>query len=211
MLNIELFGYKCGMTQFFAEDGTAIPVSVIKFYKNYIVDIKKEHGNKLRVKIAACPIKKKHTTKPLEGTYKKIGIENLKYTKEFITKDTYFDNYKVGDIIPISLLNKNNKINITGISKGKGFAGVIKRHNFKSQKASHGNSLSHRVPGSIGQCQDPGKVFKGKKMSGRLGGKRVTTKNISIIKTYNDIDAILLKGSIPGFIGNKIILKQIIQ
>ena len=211
MLAIELFAYKCGMTQFFTDTGLAMPVSVIKLYKNYIIDIKIKNKDNLTVKIAACPVKSKTLPKSLIGIYNKLNIENLKYIKEFTTNKGTLKDYKIGDVISISLLQDNDTVNITGVSKGKGFAGVVKRHNFKTQNATHGNSLSHRAPGSIGQCQDPGKVFKGKKMAGRLGAEKTTIKNLSIIKIYSDINVILLKGSTPGFTGSKIILKKIVK
>lgn len=211
MLAIEVFAYKCGMTQFFTPTGIALPVSVIKVYDNYIIDIKEKEKDILNVKIAACHAKSKSLSKSIIGLYKKIGIENLKYIKEFTVKKEYLNGYNVGDIIPVSLFHENDILNIIGTSKGKGFAGTVKRHNFSMQRATHGNSLSHRVPGSIGQCQDPGKVFKGKKMSGRLGGENTTIKNISIVKVYNDMNVILLKGGTPGFTGNKIILKKLVK
>ena len=158
-----------------------------------------------------CPVKSKTLPKSLIGIYNKLNIENLKYIKEFTTNKDTLKDYKIGDVISISLLQDNDTVNITGVSKGKGFAGVVKRHNFKTQNATHGNSLSHRAPGSIGQCQDPGKVFKGKKMAGRLGAEKTTIKNLSIIKIYSDINVILLKGSTPGFTGSKIILKKIVK
>lgn len=208
MKGLGVFGYKCGMTTFFTENGKAIPVTVIKLYKNYILEKKDINEHQCKLKIAACSIKNKKLSNSIQKIFKNLNIENLKYIKEFYVNKNLIKEYNVGNILNINLFNKNDKLNITSISKGKGFSGVIKRHNFSAQRASHGNSLSHRVPGSIGQCQDPGKVFKGKKMAGRLGGKNVTIKNINIINIYNNDNILLLKGSIPGPTGNKIIINK---
>lgn len=207
-MGINLIAYKCGMTRFFTQEGISIPVTVIKLYKNYITEIKELNNEELSIKISACSVNEKKIKKPIKGFYKKAGINGCKYIKNLIIKKKEIEEYKKEKILPISIFKKDEIINVTGISKGKGFAGTIKRHNFKSQKNSHGNSLSHRVPGSIGQCQTPGKVFKGKKMSGRMGNKNVTIKNVKIINIYNDLKAILVKGAIPGANGGKIILKK---
>lgn len=207
-MGIKLIAYKCGMTRFFTPEGLSIPVTVIKIYNNYIIDIKKINEIHSSVKISACSTKEKNMTKSIKGLYKKAGISVCKYIKNFLIKNDEIKDYEKGKIISISKLNQNDIIDITGTSKGKGFAGTIKRHNFRSQKASHGNSLSHRVPGSIGQCQTPGRVFKGKKMAGRLGNEKVTVKNIKIINIYKELNTILIKGSIPGANGKKIVLKK---
>ncbi|HIH2763467.1 MAG TPA: 50S ribosomal protein L3 [Candidatus Azoamicus sp.] len=207
-MGFEIIAYKCGMTRFFTTEGFSIPVTVIKIYNNYIMNIKKLNETYSSVKIYACTIKEKKTTKAIKGIYKKAGISACKYMKNFLIKNEEIKGYEEGKNIPISILNNAEIIDITAKSKGKGFAGAIKRHNFRSQKASHGNSLSHRAPGSIGQCQTPGKVFKGKKMAGRLGYTNITIKNIKIINIYNDLNAILVKGSIPGANGGKVILKK---
>lgn len=207
-MGFKLIAYKCGMTRFFTSEGLSIPVTVIKIYSNYIMNIKKINNDYSSVKISACTIKEKQTTKSIKGIYEKTGINVCKYMKNFLIKNKDIEGYEKGKSIPISIFNTADIIDITATSKGKGFAGTIKRHNFKSQKASHGNSLSHRAPGSIGQCQTPGKVFKGKKMAGRLGNSNITIKNIKIINIYNELNAILVKGSIPGANGGKVILKK---
>ena len=208
MNGLGIFAYKCGMTRFFTETGVSIPVTAVKVYKNYLLEIKHTTNTSCRIKIAACPVKKKHIQNSVIGFYKKYGLENLKYLNEFCVKKDSVKNYPIGTELSINIFNVAQKLNVIGISKGKGFAGVIKRHNFNSQRATHGTSLVHRAPGSIGQCQDPGKVFKGKKMAGRLGCDKITLKNISIINIYYDLNVILLKGSIPGYPGTKIILKK---
>lgn len=131
--------------------------------------------------------------------------------KEFRIKEELASNYFIGKELDIDLFNSIKQIDVCSISKGKGFSGVIKRHNFSSQRTTHGNSLSHRVPGSIGQCQFPGRVFIGKKMPGRLGGKRTTVKNLDVIKIYKDKNVILVKGAVPGFVGSNVFLKAIVN
>lgn len=208
MNGLGVFAYKCGMTRFFTDTGISIPVTVVKLYKNYLLEIKNKTATHCSIKIAACPIKKKHISISLEGFYKKLGFENLKYLNEFYIKKDHIKKYEVGAELPITIFEQFEKLNVIGITKGKGFAGVIKKHNFNAQRATHGNSLSHRAPGSIGQCQDPGKVFKGKKMAGRLGCDKMTLKNISIINIYTNLNVLLLKGALPGYPGNKLILKK---
>lgn len=195
------------MTSFFTSDGVSYPVTAVKIYTNYVVDVKSFDSNVSSIKISAGVVNKKRVVKSIVGFYSKIGIECLKYMIECKVYTDKFG-YSIGDILPLSFFNVSDKIDVIGLSKGRGFAGVIKRHNFKSQGASHGNSLSHRVPGSIGQCQTPGRVFKGKKMPGRMGNTRVTSKNISIVNIYSDLSVILLKGSIPGATGSKVVLRK---
>lgn len=202
MKKIGIFGYKCGMSTFFTNTGDAIPVTIIKIYKNYVIEKKSNQNLTNFIKIAACEKKEKKTLK-------NKNIKNLKYIKEYkINKDAE-NIYNIGDEISSNFFKINENIVVTGITKGKGFSGVIKRHNFSAQRATHGNSLSHRVPGSIGQCQDPGKVFKGKKMAGHLGVNKVTIKNIKIIDICNDLDTLIIKGSVPGANGSKVIIKKI--
>lgn len=207
-MSMIFIGYKCGMTSFFSSEGFHYPVSVVKLYTNYIVDIKALNDSISLVKVSACFLNEKKASKSISGFYKKLGLSCLKYMTEFSVFSDKISCYSIGDALPLSLFNVLDKVDVIGVSKGRGFTGVIKRHNFKSQGASHGNSLSHRVPGSIGQCQTPGRVFKGKKMPGRMGNCRVTTKNINIMNIYTDLNIVVLKGAIPGHIGNKIMLRK---
>jgi len=207
-MSIVLIGYKCGMTSFFSNDGNVSPATVIKVYSNYVVDINSLNNDFSLLKISACPISKKKVSKSIVGFYNKIGLDCFKYMLEFKVESDKISHLKIGDVLPLSFLNALDKVDVIGLTKGKGFAGVIKRHNFKAQPFSHGNSLSHRAPGSIGQCQTPGRVFKGKKMPGRMGNVRVTSKNISILDVYSDLNLVLLKGSVPGFSGNRVFLRK---
>lgn len=208
-MGIGLIGYKCGMTRFFNDDGVSVPVTVIKIYSNIIIGLKCEKNcGYTAVQVSASPVKKSRLSKSVYGLYKKIGVESCKYICEFRVNNDDINNYIVKDILSLSIFNSEQYVSVTGISKGKGFSGVVRRYNFSMQRATHGNSRSHRVPGSIGQCQTPGKVFKGKKMPGRLGNEKVTVKNLRVIKLYYEKDVILLRGSIPGFSGSKVIIKK---
>lgn len=205
-MSIKIMGYKCGMSRSFTKEGISVPVTVIKMFTNYITGTRKLNDKQNLVKISSCEIKKK-INKPLSGIFKKLKIPNLKYISEYKTNSK--EKYSIGEKINISIFNISEKIDVTGKVKGRGFSGVIKRHNFRSQRASHGNSLSHRAPGSIGQCQTPGRVFKGKKMPGRSGNNWITLKNIEILNIHEDLNILILKGSVPGSNGNKILLKKI--
>jgi len=206
-MEIAVIAYKCGMTRFFTSEGLSIPATIVKVYYNYIVGVRSINSDHYLVKLSAGSVKKK-LSKPVSGFYKSVGVDDLKYMLEFRIKKDYVNEYSIGSKLSVSMFNIFDKINVTGTSKGKGFAGVIKRHNFSAQRATHGNSLAHRAPGSIGQCQTPGKVFKGKKMAGRMGNSQVTAKNLQVIGIYKDLNALVLKGSIPGAPGSKVILKK---
>ncbi len=204
---IVLIGIKIGMTRIFNKNNVSIPITIIKVYNNIIsfIDV-----NINRVQITLDKINKKKIVKPIKKLFKKNnikpGIGGL-WTIPYI-KDVH---KKIGQSIGLKLFKKVNKIDITGYSKGKGFAGTIKRWNFKSQDSSHGNSLSHRVPGSIGQNQTPGRVFKGKKMSGHLGNERVTVQNLKIIDLNFKKKILLVKGSVPGFNKGFVYIKSAIK
>ncbi len=202
---ISLIGKKIGMTSIFINN-ILVPVTVIKINYNIITCIIK-YNNKYSTQITVIDKKKnKHLNKCQLGFFKKINLNygsnlwEVPYNKKIHTH--------IGKILNINLLINIKKVNITGYSKGKGFCGTIKRWNFSSQDSSHGNSLSHRVPGSIGQNQSPGKVFKGKKMSGHLGNNKITIKKLKIIKIYNEKNILLLKGSVPGCNNSNLIIKS---
>lgn len=205
-----LVGKKLGMTRIFNENGVSIPVTVIRINENRITQIKNisTHGYN-SVQVTTGDIKENKKNKSEIGHFKKNNIKAGLGLWEFRVKD--INKYNIGDSFGVNILSKLNKVDITGISKGKGFAGTIKRWNFSGQDATHGNSLSHRVPGSIGQNQTPGKVFKGKKMAGHLGNERKTIHNIQIIKIDIDKNIVLVKGSVPGTIQSKVMIKPAIK
>ncbi|WP_343190496.1 50S ribosomal protein L3 [Buchnera aphidicola (Mollitrichosiphum nigrofasciatum)] len=207
---IGLVGKKLGMTRIFAENGISNPVTVIFIEDHYVTQIKtidKEGYNSIQLTTGFKKLNK--LKKPEIGHFKKSGIRPGIGLWEFRCKDINL--YSLGLKITINIFDKIKKVDITGISKGKGFSGTVKRWNFSMQDATHGNSLSHRAPGSIGQNQTPGRVFKGKKMAGHLGNKRVTIQNLNIIQIDFSKNLLLVKGSVPGFKGSRIIVKPAVK
>ena len=193
-----LVGLKKGMSRVFKDDGNSIPVTVIKIEDSKIVQRKsQEKDGYFAVQVSYGS--KKKVSKSLE---KKFTTKNKGYLTEFSISETEFNELKEAKKLTLKGFTENSKVDVSGISKGKGFSGVVKRHNFKTQDATHGNSLSHRAPGSIGQCQFPGRVFKGKKMAGQYGNNKVTIQNLEIEKIDYDENLILVKGSVPGPIGS---------
>ncbi|WWO99868.1 MAG: 50S ribosomal protein L3 [Candidatus Dasytiphilus stammeri] len=211
---IGLVGTKIGMTRIFTKDGESIPVTVIKIENNYITQIKKNINNGYNaIQVTTGKLKSSRVNKPKSGHFKKAGVNPGRILKEFkvYASEENESEFVIGKSLNVSNFTNLQKVDITGTSKGKGFAGTVKRWNFHTQDASHGNSLSHRVPGSIGQNQTPGRVFKGKKMAGRLGNERVTIQNMKIIRVDIENNYLLVKGSIPGFTGSEITVRPAIK
>lgn len=199
-MNIGLLGKKVGMTRVFTENGQSIPVTVLKIETNIVSMIKStETDGYNALQIATNEQKESKSKKPHLGHFKKNNIAPQKNIKEFRIDDT--TGFELGQKLEASHFEEGSFVNVRSRSKGKGFAGTIKRHNFKGKDATHGNSISHRTPGSTGQCQFPGRVFKGKKMAGQMGDVMVTRKNLEIVKIDQDKKLILVKGSVPGFKG----------
>jgi large subunit ribosomal protein L3 len=188
---------KIGMTQIFKENGEAIPVTVLHVDENVVLSVKnKEKNGYNSLQLAAFDQKVQRLSKGIKGMFEKAKVLPKKKIKEFIIDKKYA--LKVGDKIDVNHFKKGQYLDITGTSIGKGFAGVMKRHNFKGLEASHGVSISHRSAGSTGQCQDPGRVFKGKKMAGQLGNKKVTKQNILVVDIDSELNILLVKGAVPG-------------
>lgn len=207
---IGLIGKKIGMTRIFLDGGISVPVSVIEVLTNVITQIKSLRTDSYNAIQVTTGIKKdNHILNPERGHFLKSGVRAGRGLWEFRTNS--LKNYKIKQEITLHLLSSIKTVDITGISKGKGFSGTVKRWNFSMQDATHGNSLSHRAPGSIGQNQTPGHVFKGKKMSGQLGNTRVTVQNLKIIKIDILRNLLLIKGAIPGFNGSNIIIKPAVK
>jgi len=211
-MSLGLIGTKVGMTRIFFDDGKVVPITVIKIDNNLrITQIKIKNINDIynAIQVTTGLKKNKNVNKPLKGHFNKAKVNPGIGLWEFRVDKLEMEKRQIGDLIDINIFKKGQKLDVSSISKGKGFSGVIKRHNFSSQRASHGNSLSHNAPGSIGQCQDPGRVFKGKKMAGRMGNKNTTIKNLEIMNIDKEKNLLLIKGSIPGYNGRTVILNHV--
>ena len=209
---IGLVGRKVGMTRIFTEDGTSIPVTVIEATPNRVTQVRSEETDGYRALQVTTGTKKANRVNKAEaGHFAKAGVEAGRTLVEFRLEDNEGAEIEVGSEITVEIFNDTKKIDVTGTSKGKGFQGAIKRWNFSSQRMTHGNSLSHRAPGSIGQNQSPGKVFKGKKMAGQLGNKQGTTQSLEVVRVDVENGLILVKGAVPGATGNDVIVKPAVK
>ncbi len=202
-----LIGKKIGMTRVFNENGQSVPVTVLKIETNIVSMIKTiESDGYNALQISSNEQKETKVNKSKLGHFKKNNITPQKDLKEFRVKDT--SGIEIGQKFEADHFEEGAFVNVRSRSKGKGFAGTIKRHNFKGKDATHGNSISHRTPGSTGQCQFPGRVFKGKKMAGQMGDVMVTRKNLQIVKIDAEKKLILVKGAVPGFKGRLVEVTQ---
>jgi large subunit ribosomal protein L3 len=198
-MTIGLIGRKRGMTRVFTEQGESIPVTVIEVSPNRVTQVKTVETDGYRaLQVTIGKKRNSLVSKPEAGHYSKAGVEAGEGLWELRLGDADGTDLAVGSELNVGQFETGQKVDVTGISIGKGFAGVIKRHNFGMQDATHGNSVSHRVPGSIGQNQTPGRVFKGKKMAGHMGNERVTTQNLEIVKVDAERNLLLIKGAVPG-------------
>ncbi len=211
-MSIGLIGKKQGMTRVFTPEGDSFAVSVVSVLPNIITQIKSEEKEGYSsIQVTTGQKKDKHLTKPQQGHFKKNSLEAGEGLWEFRVQSEELDELSVGNQINLEIFEEGQNIDVQGKSKGKGFAGTVKRWNFKMQDASHGNSISHRAPGSIGQCQTPGKVWKGKKMSGHMGDVKKTIQNLEIASIDIENNLLLIKGAIPGPTGSNVILKPAIK
>jgi large subunit ribosomal protein L3 len=207
-MSIGLIGRKVGMTRIFTEDGVSIPVTVIEATPNRVTQLRTEETDGYRaLQVTAGDKKANRVNKASAGHFAKAGVEAGRGLWEFRLNENEGGDIEVGSEITVEIFNDTKKVDVAGTSKGKGFAGVIKRWNFSSQRMTHGNSLSHRAPGSIGQNQSPGKVFKGKKMAGQLGNKRITTQSLELVRVDAENNLLLIKGAVPGATGSDVIVK----
>ncbi len=207
---IGLIGRKVGMTRVFTEEGVSIPVTVVEVEANRVSQVKTlENDGYTAIQVTAGAKKASRVSKPEAGHFAKAGVEAGRGLWEFRLESG--EEFEVGAELTVELFNEIKKVDVTGTSKGKGFQGVVKRWNFRTQDMTHGNSLSHRAPGSIGQCQTPGRVFKGKKMSGHMGAERVTTQNLEIVRVDAERNLLLIKGAVPGSIGGNVIVKPAVK
>ncbi len=210
MSEISLIGKKIGMTREFYKTGQSVPVTVVKTEKARVIQlIDKEKRGYKAVQVGFGKIKNSKLSKSMKGFYSKKNTEPKKILKEFRVKN--LENYKEGNEFGLEIFKDTKFVDIRSKTIGKGFAGVMKRHNFSGLRATHGVSVSHRSHGSTGQRQDPGKVFKGKKMAGHMGNKNRTIQNIEIIKTDSENDLLYLKGSIPGSKNTHVLIKKAVK
>lgn len=201
-----LIGKKLGMTQIFTDDGRVVPVTVIKAGPCLVVQKKiKENNPLMKIQLGFVEDKKvKKVNKAIKGHFDKAKVPPTRVLKEFFIDE---DNVKVGDAVKVDIFEEKERVNITGTTKGKGFQGVVRRWNFAGGSATHG-SMFHRRPGSIGMCAYPGKVIKGKKMPGRMGGKVKTVKGLNVVKIDLENNILVVKGAVPGFDGNYIYIQK---
>jgi large subunit ribosomal protein L3 len=212
-MTIGLLGKKCGMTRVFTEDGTSIPVTVIEVLPNKITQIKTvDNDGYTAIQVTTGTRKRNRVTKPEAGHFAKAGVEPGVQLREFIIEDAaMLSDLAVGAELKVDRFAEGQYVDVTGTTKGKGFAGVIKRHHFRTQDATHGNSLSHRAPGSIGQRQSPGRVFKGKRMAGHMGDVVRTVLSQPIVRVDAERNLILVRGAVPGAASGYVIIRPAIK
>jgi len=211
-MTIGIVGRKCGMTRVFTEDGQGIPVTVIEAGPNRITQLKTiEIDGYQSVQITAGTRKASKVTKAQAGHFAKAGVEAGKGSWEFRLNEKQLAGLELGGELKVDQFEEGQMVDVTGTSKGKGFQGAVKRWNFQMQDATHGNSVSHRAPGSIGQNQTPGKVFKGKKMAGHMGSEQVTVQTLEVIRVDQERNLLLIKGAVPGATGGDVIVRPAVK
>ena len=211
-MSLALIGRKVGMTRVFTEDGTSIPVTVLEVLPNRVTQIKTiASDGYTSLQLAYGATKATKLDKALTGHYAKAGVTAGNGLHETAIKEEDVANFPLGTNITVENFKEGQLVDVTGTSIGKGYAGVIKRHHFRSNRASHGNSRSHNVPGSIGMAQDPGRVFPGKRMSGHLGAVRVTTQNLVIVRVDTTKNLILIRGAVPGSKGGDVLVRAAVK
>jgi large subunit ribosomal protein L3 len=209
---IGIVGRKVGMTRIFTEEGASIPVTVIEVEPNRVTQLRNEETDGYRaVQVTTGSRKASRVTKPMAGHLAKAGVEAGRGLWEFRLGDGEGEGIEVGGEIKVDRFAVGQKVDVRGMSKGKGFQGGVKRHNFRMQDATHGNSISHRAAGSIGQCQTPGRVFKGKKMAGQLGDVRRSAQNLEVVRVDVDRNLLLVKGAVPGSRGGNVVVTPAIK
>ena len=211
-MTMGIVGRKCGMTRVFTDDGASIPVTVIEAQPNRITQVKTVENDGYRaLQVTAGSRKPSRVTKPKSGHFAAAKVEAGDLMTEFRLDDTDTGEFEAGGELKVDAFAEGQKVDVIGTSIGKGFAGTVKRHNFSMQDATHGNSLSHRAPGSIGQNQTPGRVFKGKKMSGHMGNVRRTVQNLVVVRVDAERNLLLIKGAVPGHSGGKVIVRPAVK
>lgn len=205
-MSLGLVGRKVGMTRVFSDDGVSTPVTVIEVEPNRVSQLKTvDTDGYTAVQVVAGSRRPSRVTKPMAGHYRKAGVEPGRIAMEFRVDSV--DGVELGSEIKVDIFEQGQQVDVTGTTIGKGFAGGVKRHNFHMQDATHGNSVSHRAPGSIGQNQTPGRVFKGKKMAGHMGSVRQTTQNLEIVRVDAERNLLLVRGPVPGSKSSDVIVR----
>ena len=211
-MKIGLIGRKRGMTRVFTDEGNSVPVSVIEVNPNRVTQVKNDETDGYRsVQVTTGSRRASLINKPATGHFTKAGVEAGEGLWELRLADNEGEELETGSELKVDMFEPGEMVDVTGTSKGKGFAGAVKRHNFSMQDATHGNSLAHRAPGSIGQCQTPGRVFKGKKMAGHMGDERVTTQNLEIVRVDAERNLLLIKGAVPGAAGGTVMVRPSVK
>lgn len=209
---IGLIGRKAGMTRVFTEDGVSIPVTLIEVEPNRVTQVKTEQTDGYRaLQVTVGNRRASRVSKPMVGHFAKSGVAPGRGLWEFRLTGEEGAGIEVGAELKVDLFEVGQKVDVTGTTIGKGFAGTIKRHHFRSQRATHGNSLSHRAPGSIGQNQSPGRVFKGKKMAGHLGAAQRCTQNLEVVRVDAERNVLAIKGAVPGAKGGDVMVKPAVK
>lgn len=211
-MTIGLVGRKVGMTRVFTDDGASVPVTVVEVAANRVTQIRTQETDGYRaVQVTTGERKANRVSKAMAGHFSKASTEAGRGVWEFRLNDGEGDELEAGASLGVSLFETGQKVDVTGTSIGKGYAGTIKRHNFAGKDATHGNSINHRTPGSIGQCQTPGRVFKGKKMTGHMGNVRTTNQNLEVVRIDEDRNLLLIKGAVPGSKGGDVIVRPAVK
>jgi len=211
-MSLGLVGRKVGMTRIFTDDGATVPVTVLDVSNNRVTQIKTpETDGYAAVQVTFGQRRASRVGKPLAGHLAKAGVESGHVLKEFPVSAEELSSLKPGDQISVTIFAVGQKVDISGTSIGKGFAGGIKRHNFSSNRASHGNSISHNAPGSIGMAQDPGRVFPGKRMAGHLGDAKSTIQNLEVVRVDTERQLLLVKGAVPGSKGADVVVRAAVK
>lgn len=209
-MSIGLVGRKSGMTRVFTEEGTSVPVTVVEVQPNRVTQVKTpDVDGYSAIQVTTGSRRASRVTKGMAGHFAKASTEAGSGLWELRTEDTA--EIEMGSEIKVDQFEVGQMVDVTGTSKGKGFQGGVKRHNFQMQDATHGNSLSHRAPGSIGQCQTPGRVWKGKKMAGQMGNVRHTTQSLEVVRVDMENNLLLIKGALPGATGSNVIVRPAVK
>lgn len=211
-MSLGLVGRKVGMTRVFAEDGSTVPVTVLDVSNNRVTQIKTpETDGYAAVQVTFGKRRPNRVAKPLSGHLAKAGAEAGELLREFQVAQSELGNFKPGDVISVTIFQAGQKVDVSGTTIGKGFSGPIKRHHFSSNRASHGNSISHNSPGSIGMAQDPGRVFPGKRMAGHLGDAARTMQNLEVVRVDEARQLLLVKGAVPGAKGGDVVVRPAVR